>query len=898
MSTFFYQVLFLLLLTTTIPGFPATYFISPSGNDDHNGQSSGQALQSIRAINAKTLNPGDSLLFERGGVYMGTLKITTSGKPTSPIVISAYGDGPKPLFTGSQWFDVSDNGTARCPECHTYDNLILSGERILIPARYPNEGYITMEKTSGHESFTYNETLPEGSYLKGALVVAKTEGWVIDRFPILSAHNGEIHVGTTLGFHNPYDFKPFHGFFLSHHRDFLDLENEWYFDASTDSLFLFDTTIDSVQIALFDDGIFLARGVSHIQIMNIRFQNYRADGISLNDNSHILIRECDFNSLGNDGIGGVKSWSSMNMDISVLNCSFSNILNTAINLLGGKKARIAHNIISKIGLVPGEGMAHDMGYIGIVAPDSALIEWNKVDSVGYTGISISSGTACEIRYNEVSRVGLTKNDCGGIYCWNASNGKIHHNYVHNLFSTGAGTRSIDGIMNFGIYIDDQSRYMEVAHNTIKSCDVGIMLHNAHDNLIFYNTLYNNTRAQLLIVEGKPYYGDIVNNNKIEYNNFQGIYPSSLLIELSSDIADIRDFAYFNNNSYNHPYSENTFHMEYIERPTPFYDHRTETLTFSQWRNRTGQDINSSNTFDLNRVYGTIQTGENLIKNSDFSSGTGWWWDYDSDNFKFSATVHEAFEKQALWAHYKNPATFSGSNLGISNFDLEQNKAYLLRFKTLGKKPGHVKIALNEAASPFRSNTIPSTLGFSLTTEIAEHAIPFFAGLSATTSLIFHSTSFDGDYYLDDVTLQELHFDTSETLPTTHTKLFVNTDSGNIELNIPEGYVYQNGEEITKPISLAPFTSIVLKKKMNVSTIIPQEQRKKKAFSIYPNPAATTIYIEGIHAKNAEIISETGDTLKKLVLKNQSIDISDLPRGVYLLKIGSNRDIQTLKFIKE
>ncbi len=893
-----FLLLFSMLTVAVLPGFATTYYVSPGGHDDNTGQSPGEALRSIQAINTKILGPGDSILFERGGRYSGTLKISVSGNPANPIVISAYGNGDKPIFTGSEWFDVSDNGSVYCPDCQLYDNLISSGETILIPARYPNEGYIAMQETAGHESFTFNDGLIAGANLEGAIAVARTEGWVIDRFPILSVTDSEIRVGATLGFHNSYDFTPFHGFFLSHHREFLDLENEWYFDASIDSLYLFDKTIDSVLIALFNDGIFLAKNISHIHIEDIWFQGYRVDGISLNDNSNIRIRGCDFNKLGNDGVGGAKSWSSMNTDISVLHCRFSDVLNSAVNLLGGRKAHIACNTISKNGLIPGEGMMHDMGYIGIIAPDSSLIEWNKVDSTGYIGISISSGVACEIRYNEVARAGLTKNDCGGIYCWSAKNGKIHHNYVHDLFSTGAGTKFIDGIMNFGIYIDDKSHHMEVMHNTVKSCDVGLMLHNAHDNLVSHNTFYNNMRTQLLIVEGRPYYGDLVSNNKVEYNSFQGIYPSSLLVELSSDVADIDGFAGFSNNSYNHPYSEKTFFLEYIEQPTPFYDHRTEMLTFEQWQNKTGQDINSSNTFDGGRSYGGIQSGENLIRNSHFNSGAGWWWDYDSDSFKFSAVTHPVFRNNAIWAHYENPATFSGSHLGTSNFDLKRGKTYLLRFKALGKATGHAKIAINESSSPFRSTIIPGTMGFSFTTEVGEYTIPFLAGLDTEASLIFHSTSFDGDYYLSDVILQEIHFDTLETLPTINTKLLVNTGSSDIELGIPEGYVHQSGKKITKPISLEPFTAVVLKKAEHALAVKPNEDRKKKTLSVYPNPATTTLHIDGIYAGNAEIISATGGRMKKLNLKDQQIDISDLPKGVYLLKIKTDKDIQIFKFIKE
>jgi hypothetical protein len=53
----------------------------------------------LRTVSAMPLKAGDSLLFQRGGVWKGVLNIKQSGTAASPIYIGAYGKGPLPVLT-------------------------------------------------------------------------------------------------------------------------------------------------------------------------------------------------------------------------------------------------------------------------------------------------------------------------------------------------------------------------------------------------------------------------------------------------------------------------------------------------------------------------------------------------------------------------------------------------------------------------------------------------------------------------------------------------------------------------------------------------------------------------------------------------------------------------------
>lgn len=72
-----------------------SYFVSPNGNDANDGTSPAAAWKTLEKANALVLGKECNLLFERGGIWRGS--ITVHGN----VTVSAYGKGEKPLFLGS-----------------------------------------------------------------------------------------------------------------------------------------------------------------------------------------------------------------------------------------------------------------------------------------------------------------------------------------------------------------------------------------------------------------------------------------------------------------------------------------------------------------------------------------------------------------------------------------------------------------------------------------------------------------------------------------------------------------------------------------------------------------------------------------------------------------------------
>ena len=89
------------------------YFDSAAGSDANDGLTPATAWQTLEKANAVPAQPGDKVLFRRGGVWRGTLK-PKSGEEGRPVLYSSYGKGPKPVFQQSvdrsrpeDWFEES-----------------------------------------------------------------------------------------------------------------------------------------------------------------------------------------------------------------------------------------------------------------------------------------------------------------------------------------------------------------------------------------------------------------------------------------------------------------------------------------------------------------------------------------------------------------------------------------------------------------------------------------------------------------------------------------------------------------------------------------------------------------------------------------------------------------------
>ncbi len=82
----------------------SVYYVSPAGNDSKAGTSAEQAWKTINKVNVTTFKAGDSILFEGGQTFRGSLKFgaADSGTRAKPVTVGSYGKGRATISSGSR----------------------------------------------------------------------------------------------------------------------------------------------------------------------------------------------------------------------------------------------------------------------------------------------------------------------------------------------------------------------------------------------------------------------------------------------------------------------------------------------------------------------------------------------------------------------------------------------------------------------------------------------------------------------------------------------------------------------------------------------------------------------------------------------------------------------------
>jgi hypothetical protein len=79
-----------------------TYYVSPAGNDGNSGTAAARAWKSIERANGHRFRPGDRLLFEGGGTFVGNLLLDAedAGSAGMPVTVGSYGSGRATIRAG------------------------------------------------------------------------------------------------------------------------------------------------------------------------------------------------------------------------------------------------------------------------------------------------------------------------------------------------------------------------------------------------------------------------------------------------------------------------------------------------------------------------------------------------------------------------------------------------------------------------------------------------------------------------------------------------------------------------------------------------------------------------------------------------------------------------------
>ena len=86
-------------------------YVDVTGGDDANpGTSAEGAWRTLARVGRETWEPGSQVLLKRGGVWDEGLRLRGSAPSDRPIVLSAYGEGPRPRINGGGAHAIAAEG--------------------------------------------------------------------------------------------------------------------------------------------------------------------------------------------------------------------------------------------------------------------------------------------------------------------------------------------------------------------------------------------------------------------------------------------------------------------------------------------------------------------------------------------------------------------------------------------------------------------------------------------------------------------------------------------------------------------------------------------------------------------------------------------------------------------
>jgi len=797
------SVAFILLLAASLQANATDYYIAANGNDHNNGTSSKSPFKTIAKLNTIVLKPGDKILFKRGDTFRGQLNIKQSGTASKPITITSYGNGALPIISGSEYVNnwSLHKGKIYKAALNVNPVMVFYKSTLCLPARYPNSGFLTIDKANGKKGF-YDAALTQTKgYWNGASLHNRMVRWQYGEHEVQSFANGHITIIGPI----EYDFKNGWGYFLSNKMEALDTTGEFYFSSSQNNLYLWSVSLpanNSVEASVYDYGINI-ENASYIRISNISFRHQQVNGVIAGFNkTNISIQQCRFNAIYLKAI----NLATVN-NVVIKNNIITDIYGKGIRAWGCENIIVQNNTIKRIGLYAGRATKDEGGYSAMEIEGDinyGNISFNILDSIGYCGLSFSKNT--RIEYNLINNYCLTTDDGAAIYTWsnndtinrNGTGCVIRNNIIQNGIGNIQATPDKTGYAN-GIYMDDASGNALIQNNTVFNCaQAGIFLHNSINNTVRGNTLYNCHGA--LMMGQDDLSTTPVANNTIMSNIFYSVDENDYPLLLTNYENSNLDFATYAGNYYCSPYNELSISTENQINNSPRYN----LYTVSQWKAL--KDASAKSSHVSWNAYSVIDIiSDNLIVNGDFNSNIDGWWCWSPTNTCISSWgINNQLNNGSWHLQCEDGCAF---NLNYY-FSLEARQAYELSFSTIAPAPGTVDVQTRDASTYGNLEMHKTVL---VDTKRKDHRIIFMPTYGTDPARIDYDVNTNApDYWLDNIRLLKVKVLYDD--PLKRNLIFINRTNSTKSISLSQTLYDLDDHAVSGSITLPSYTSKILLKK--------------------------------------------------------------------------------------
>lgn len=902
--------LLLLLATASYASLAVTYYVSPTGSDANSGTSQTLSWQSIARVqqHMNELQPGDQVLFQRDGIYPGSLSIWRSGTAAAPIVFGAYGSGEKPVISGavpvSGWTQHQGN-IWRAPFSGNAKYLIANGAPMTL-ARYPNTGWLRNVQGSTSTINAGAALNQANGHWNNATVVVRTTNWSYENSTVSNFSNGTLTFEPILVNLQNDDW----GFFLQNKLNMLDSAGEWFYDASTGHIYFWapnnsDPNSMQVRASIHEHGLVPGWQKQHLRIQDLTFEGQTAAGISTEVANHIVVTGCTFRYL-------YKAISSSGSDNQYLNNTIHRTYATAVSVYGEPNTIVEGNVLTDIAIDPGMGESW-WGYMGLrVTGVGAVIRNNRLNRVGYIGIIAENNTLVE--RNVVQHATSILNDGAGIAFDHADGITIRDNIVVDMdcdLSSVATSHNVYYKIGFGIYFGNTSiKNATVERNTVARCD-GAGIHVDHTmvsqgNIIRNNVLFDNG-IQLSISDysngsgtgATPPYFVPQFNGQYTGNVLFSIRPHQLTMrQMNVYSAQAVNYGTFSNNRHFSPYEDLSIYI------SNNFSGKREYFTLEQWQTARGTDANSTRSpLRLSPYRVDAILTPNMIPNGTFDSNVNSWTGWPTETTLTRDNTY--LDNGALKLDFLNNNTYDVHFLHPTSMgQVLSGDYYRLNFGIQSNISGNLDVEVkseSQMAGPYAmfQKKIP------FDTERRDLSIFFQSDRSEAVRTQFINHYTNRTYWLDNVSLERVQVTALD--PNERFLLLYNEFGSSQDFFLDGCWSDVEGIMHSGILSIAPFGSIVLQKEedgaCSLTTGVNDLESLTTMGQVYPNPtrAGYTIHLtEAVSAPTiAALVDMTGRKVQEFGMPagSSSMPITEnVQTGSYLLILQTATEQRTHRLV--
>lgn len=572
----------------TVPALTqTTWFVDSLLGSDANAGDSLHPLQTVGGVDALTLVAGDTVKFKRGYHYPGTLRVTASGTPASPIVIMAYGSGAAPYYGSLLTVAMSGGGanqTGTCSGCTPKTRLVVFNDTLGTVARTPNAPFV-LNYTPGSSTTTQLAVNSADLTALGTIVGDTVGIWPFSYATFKGTITAQATSTITFSPAMPTGFTGGIGYWVVGTPP--DVSAEYlYSGGAGGTLTVNGSAGQRVRAAGVDTAV--AFYGAYIRMIDGNVSGANTALVYLGGVADSLFHDTLTYS-GQDGIVINAKRVHINR-VSTNYCQNIGVNNLSTADTG---MSLLNSVILNSGMTPGMNQNGNSQSIGVVSPVyGTVIRGNIIGITGFNGIYTGGADSIFVRFNFGYSYNQHGIDGGWAYLWRNSglSKPVGDHIDSNLIINGGGPYSFfgKGITKssavYGIYFDSHENGDTATHNTIWHNISGGWQNHGPSNVFTNNTVgesgyaavNNEEKAGVATITGT-----VVSNNTI-YGDSTGDF----LIRLTTPAADLLTMMTANNNTFIHFSLTSTFFtLSSTDAGT--------SRTIASWRTATGQDAAST-----------------------------------------------------------------------------------------------------------------------------------------------------------------------------------------------------------------------------------------------------------------------------------------------------------------